>query len=159
QYCKQVWGQLAKKEQRLEKRCARLIGDGLPRLLTKDDFYELVRQYEEELRAAAAEKEQRSNAQDLYLAAVKAWKTSQELRAQRNVQIHAGHVEEQAQWTAEHNLARAEKREPHWDKPGTLRDRLIAATPKLNKKDFLAAIQAASRDDSSSEDSGEEEED
>ncbi|KAF9238404.1 hypothetical protein BU15DRAFT_47786 [Melanogaster broomeanus] len=58
-YCNMLRGQLVKQEEKKQKRKGKLMGDGLPRLLSSDEFYEKVVACEEEQKKAVAEKKSR----------------------------------------------------------------------------------------------------
>ena len=60
----------AKEEKKGKKKSIKLIGDGLPRLLTADEFYELAKEKEKEACEEARDKETRKEARQLYAAAI-----------------------------------------------------------------------------------------
>ncbi|KZP26434.1 hypothetical protein FIBSPDRAFT_732279, partial [Athelia psychrophila] len=62
----------------------RLHGDGMPRLLTSDEFYAVVEQATEQREKDAAAKEARSDQMEKYKRDLARWKTQEDAKAARN---------------------------------------------------------------------------
>ncbi|PPQ90142.1 hypothetical protein CVT25_012488 [Psilocybe cyanescens] len=70
----------AKEEKKSKKKAGKLIGDGLPRLLTGDQFYELAKKKEREICDEERLKEDRRGAKERYREALALWKVADEQR-------------------------------------------------------------------------------
>ncbi|PPQ88599.1 hypothetical protein CVT25_009837 [Psilocybe cyanescens] len=80
-YARQLKQQLAaKEEKKSKKKAGKLVGDGLPRLLTGDQFYELAKEKEREIRDEERLKEDRRGAKERYREALGLWKVADERR-------------------------------------------------------------------------------
>jgi len=77
-YADRLKKQLAAKEKKSKKKSIKLISDGLPHLLTADEFYELAKKKEKEARKEARDKKTHKEAQQLYTAAIASWKVADE---------------------------------------------------------------------------------
>ena len=95
----------------------RLVGDGLPRLLTGDEFYQRVVDHE---RAAVQDKvanENRRKQKEQWSALLAEWKEVEEARKQWNKEQKAAYREQLALWTEEKEQAKQESRQAQWKKP------------------------------------------
>ena len=63
----------AQEEKRNKKKLRKLVGDGLPQLLSGDEFYELAQEKEKEMHEVAREKERKKDGRVLYKAAIEEW--------------------------------------------------------------------------------------
>ncbi|KAH9915341.1 uncharacterized protein B0H18DRAFT_850839, partial [Fomitopsis serialis] len=118
EYCEQVRGQLASaEEKKSKKRRQRLLGDGLPRLLTDDEFFTRVQEHEAHLRAEADKKESRKRGKDAWVKALAEWKLLDKERKRRNDLKLVAWKTQVERWEEERDLAKAEKRRPSWTKP------------------------------------------
>jgi hypothetical protein len=98
------------------------------RLLTDDNLVALYAQHHAEIEARATEKEKRKADRDKHSEVVKKWKDQEEKRKQKCAEINARYKAEVQAWNDEKELARTEKRRPHWKKP--VRGPLPKAAPK-----------------------------
>ncbi|KAH7917347.1 hypothetical protein BV22DRAFT_1135484 [Leucogyrophana mollusca] len=86
-YCNRVQSQLATQEKKkTKKNGTKLVGDGLPHLLTGDIF-------------------------------VAQWKAAEKARIEWNKAVKVIYETEMAQWEAERDLAKVEKRRTKWNRP------------------------------------------
>ncbi|KAF8143177.1 hypothetical protein K438DRAFT_1477735, partial [Mycena galopus ATCC 62051] len=92
-YVDLVRGQLAAQEKKkIEKKKGRLVGDGLPRLLTSREFFEQnARDKEEGLKQRKASREEKT-------AALKEWKVLDDTRKARNKVIKEEHAVRLKAW-------------------------------------------------------------
>ncbi|KAJ7351365.1 hypothetical protein DFH08DRAFT_806089 [Mycena albidolilacea] len=129
-YIDLVRGQLAAQEKKkTDKKKGRLVGDGLPCLLTSREFVRRVtefeknaREKEEGLKQCKADREEKSTA-------MKEWKELDDARKARNKVIKEEHTVRLKAWEAERELAKLEHRRAHWKKP-TLKGLLFSPLPK-----------------------------
>ncbi|KAG1842606.1 hypothetical protein F4604DRAFT_1517008, partial [Suillus subluteus] len=88
----------------------KLNGDGMLRLLTSDEVFEKVLQYQEHQQAKAAEKETRKAAQEARTQEMTAWIQEDEARKNRNKAKTEQWKVAIKEWEAEQVLAKQEKR-------------------------------------------------
>ncbi|KAG0700691.1 hypothetical protein DFH29DRAFT_1000931 [Suillus ampliporus] len=117
-YCDRVCGQLAAQEDKAgRKRGTRLVGDGLPCILTGDVFVAQVITHENAMEAEAKEKEMRAKRRAEHSEELAQWKIEEIERKERNWTTRAIFEAQKAEWKAEQDLAKLEKRRPQWNKP------------------------------------------
>ncbi|PBK77859.1 hypothetical protein ARMSODRAFT_839605, partial [Armillaria solidipes] len=128
-YCKKVQHQLAQKEMR---KSHRLRGDGMPQLLTGNEFYKQVVEHEAnqdqeqtEKESHHAEKESRANA---YVIAMGEWTKADEEHQEHNRQKKENWRKALMEWEVERDLAKAEHHRCQWNKPK--QPRMERAAPK-----------------------------
>jgi len=130
-YCQRVRRQLnakEKKDEKKEKKGGRINGDGLPRLLTSDEFLEVL-----EVHEAAAEKAERSRLARLdlraeYEAELEEWEIVERGRKERNIAGLQRFKDASAAWDNERKAAKAKGTKlKDWDK----------IYPKHKQKDFV----------------------
>ncbi|KAG0691734.1 hypothetical protein DFH29DRAFT_769336, partial [Suillus ampliporus] len=100
-----------------KKRGGKLMGDGLPQLLSSDEFYERVVEAETEQRRAADEKRTRQQEQENRAEALAAWKKLEEERKQENIEQHARYHEALEIWKDEKAKAKLTKQRFVMKKP------------------------------------------
>lgn len=93
------------------------MGDGLPRCLTADDFFEKVQEYTERQAQEEVAKERRREQRGQYAAALDGWKKLEAERKKREASRTSEFAKEMVEWKEEQALAKAEKRRPRWMKP------------------------------------------
>ena len=117
-YCDRISEQLAAQDEAKKARKEGwLVGNGLPRLLTGDKFYQRVVDHE---RAAVQDKvanENRRKQKEQRSALLAEWKEVEEARKQRNKEQKAAYREQLALWTEEKERAKQESRQAQWKKP------------------------------------------
>jgi hypothetical protein len=128
-YCERVRGQLfsaeAKKKQRNGK--ARLMGDGLPVLLTGDGFYERTVAHEEAEAQEAERQSKRAAEKERMSDSLAAWRANEDAKKSRNRERIALYREAVAVWEVERNRAVKEcRRAPAKPK----RDKLEGRIPR-----------------------------
>jgi hypothetical protein len=130
-YVDAVRGQLAAQEKKKARgnKKGRLVGDGLPRLLTSRDFVNRVAEFERDARKKAEELEQRKATRMEKSDAMKQWKILDDQRKQRNKEIRLEHTVRVVEWEAERDLAKQQHRRPGWKKP-SVKGLLFSPLPK-----------------------------
>jgi len=126
----------AKEEKKGKKKSIKLVSDGLPHLLTADEFYELAKEKEKEAREEARDKEMRKEAQQLYTAAIASWKVADEKRKEDAAEARAKN--KRANDTFKKKQEAAKKRGKKLgasDKPALIPVPKAIPRPKL--KDFM----------------------
>ncbi|TFK18321.1 hypothetical protein FA15DRAFT_563430, partial [Coprinopsis marcescibilis] len=88
------------KEEKAKKggRKGKLMGDGLPRLLSGKRFYQKVIEFTEWQGQEEARKEAQVDARAVWKEAVKQWEEDEIVRKEANKQIKATHQEKLATW-------------------------------------------------------------
>ncbi|KAJ7217330.1 hypothetical protein GGX14DRAFT_341398, partial [Mycena pura] len=129
-YADLVRGQLAAQEKKkTDKKKGRLVGDGLPRLLTSREFVRRVTEFEQNAREKEEGLKQRKADREEKGAAMKEWKGLEDMRKARNKDIRAEYNVRVKAWEAERDLAKEERRRAGWKKP-TLKGLLFSPIPK-----------------------------
>src|ERR1700678_2528127 len=84
-YAQRLCAKLAAQEEKCnKKKLTKLVGDGLPQLLSGDEFYELVQEKEKEMHEATREKERKKDGRALYKVAVEEWEVEEQARRDAN---------------------------------------------------------------------------
>lgn len=112
-YCSQVKGQLAaqeEKEQNGKTKKVKLMGDGLSRYLTGDEFYDCVIENDKRATEEEQAQEERWKRRDERGEALAVWKQAEASRVERNNVRRCTHQEALTAWKAERDLAKAEGR-------------------------------------------------
>jgi len=159
-YCGRVRRQLAAKEikegVRAKKKGGKLLGDGLPHLLTDDEFFEKVKAHWEAAEAAEVEREARKQQRQDQATEVENWKKQEEERKKRNQGLEVkwkGAVEEWERRKAEAKASgrkikdwslenpRPKKNDPEFKQEGAipkpvLKKRVAAVADELNEEEF-----------------------
>jgi hypothetical protein len=131
-YCDTLHHQLAAQEEKsLSKKKGKLVGDGLPRLLTDPEFIMRVQDHEDTQEREAVELETRKANREMRAEAMKEWKKLDAERKLRNNEIKARFKEEMNKWETERDRAKCAKQKPAWKKP--TRAKLIPPVPKPAK--------------------------
>ncbi|EAU89147.1 hypothetical protein CC1G_08555 [Coprinopsis cinerea okayama7 len=120
------------KEKKKGKKNTKLMGDGLPRMLSGDGFYEQVVKFTEWQQQQVEEAGRKADARTAWKEAVKEWEA-------KNAEIDAAKEElktEVAAWTKMKNAARAKK--TRFSIPKPQRD-IEKKAPKPTLKSFIAA--------------------
>ena len=86
-YCSMLWGQLAhyEKKKNTPKGVGNLVGDGLPRLLSSDEFYERVAEFTDRQKRTKLEKAEQNEAREGRAEVMKEWHKVDEQRKRQNV--------------------------------------------------------------------------
>ena len=125
----------AKEEKRGKKKGIKLVGDGLPKLLSGDEFYELAQAKEKEVREVSRQKEARKEGQIAYDAAVEEWATADKKRKDERDAIKANNTKTKAAW--DKRKAAAVKKNKKFTEPKPKSTPLPKAIPRPKLKDFL----------------------
>jgi hypothetical protein len=152
-YCNMLRGQLAKQEEKRQKgkEKGKLIGDGLPRLLSGDEFYEKVVVYEEERKKAVAEKKSRKIEREQRTEVLLEWKKLEEGRKNENKARRAKYQTAMEQWKEAKAKARVEK-----TKFNELQPRLGKLLPAIPRPVVNAQEKDGDEDGDGDDSSGEE---
>ncbi|KAG1764280.1 hypothetical protein EV702DRAFT_982110 [Suillus placidus] len=101
-YCKTLSSQLAaQEEKKLVRKREKLVGDGLPRLLTGDKFYCSVVDHNNAADAEVTARESHQQERDERASLMKAWKEEDAKRLERNEVCRQEYKEELRQWEEE----------------------------------------------------------
>ncbi|KAF9222140.1 hypothetical protein BS17DRAFT_809537 [Gyrodon lividus] len=101
-FCEWLSGQLAAQEEKQKKRKkGQLNGDRLPRLLTGDDFYDLVVEHEETSAIEEEARKARKKLRDERAGLMEAWKEVDKKRLERNNSHRETYHHELGLWTVE----------------------------------------------------------
>ncbi|TFK22488.1 hypothetical protein FA15DRAFT_596034 [Coprinopsis marcescibilis] len=135
-HCNMLRFRLLAKEEKAKKvgGKGKLMGDGLPRLLSGDEFYQKVVEFTEWQGQEEARKEARVDARVLWKEAVKRWEEDEVIRKEANEQIKAAHREKLSIW--EHNKAKARRLKQTYQTPKPKCGPLQKQPPKPKLKDF-----------------------
>lgn len=111
-FCERLSGQLATQEEKQKKKRKKgqLNGDGLPRLLTSDEFYNRVVQHENACEEEEVARESRRNQREERAALMVIWQEAENERRKRNESRKETYKEELRLWEEERVRAKAEKR-------------------------------------------------
>lgn len=114
-YCQRVRGQLAVREERAvtkDKSREKLVGDGLPRLLTHPDFIDRVRVHARDRLDAVAARNARMTAVAEFAEKLKDWEKAEEARKGDNVGLTNIWKAKVVEWEKEHGRMKLEKKKP-----------------------------------------------
>lgn len=128
-YCSKLRGQLARKEEKVEQKGkGKLMGSGLPCLLSGDWFYERVVEFEAWQKREEHDKEARQQARTDRASALEEWRSQEEERKRQNAARREEWEEEKRLWEQERSVAKTAKQRFNKKKP-TL-GKLLPAIPK-----------------------------
>ncbi|KDR65757.1 hypothetical protein GALMADRAFT_148409 [Galerina marginata CBS 339.88] len=149
----------AKKKKRDKKSGIKLIGDGLPKMLSGDKFYELAQAKEKEVWEFARQKEARKDDWVAYDAAVEVWVVEDQEHRGKCETIKANNKRAKAAW--ERRKAAALKKNKKFTKSKPKPVLLPKVIPKPRLKDFLdggnGGVDAGNVGDDAGDGSNEEE--
>ena len=132
-HCNRIMGQLAAQEENQnegKKKKDKLMGDGMPRLLTGDVFYDQVVEFDKAAADEEAQHENRKKQRESRAEALEIWKEAEKERRERNMIRKEIFKEELEAWEIEKELAKLERRKPRWGQPK--RGKLEKPLPKPN---------------------------
>jgi len=110
-YCDQLSEKLAAQEEmKKAKRKGQLVGDGLPRLLTGDEFYQRVVDHEQTVADEKLAHESRWKQKEHQSVLLAAWKEADEAHKQWNKEQKAAYHQKLALWIDEKEWAKQERR-------------------------------------------------
>ncbi|PPQ82632.1 hypothetical protein CVT25_007560 [Psilocybe cyanescens] len=135
-YASCLKNQLAmKEEKKMKKKATKLVGDGLPRLLTADTFYKLAKEKEKKVREEAQQKSKRVEARKLYDEAVAQWKKNDEVRKVEAAEVKTKNVKAKEVYEKKKAQAKEKGKVFKGAKPTILP--IPKAIPKPKLKDFV----------------------
>lgn len=123
------------KKNKKKKLTTKLVGDGLPRLLTGDKFYELAKEKEKEVQEIEKQKEARKGGRVAYRMAIEEWNEAEQARKDETTTIKADWEKAVAAWTKK--KAAAAKKGSKFTEKKPKRDALPPKAPKPKLKDFV----------------------
>ena len=118
-----------------KKKGIKLVGDGLPKLLSGDTFYELAQAKEKEVCEVLRQKEERKEGRDAYGAAVEEWAAADKERKDEQDTIEANNTKAKAAW--DKRKAAAVKKKTKFIERKPKSTPLLKAIPRPKLKDFL----------------------
>jgi cell division septation protein DedD len=125
----------AREEKQGKKKGIKLVGDGLPKLLSGDNFYELAQAKEKEVREVLKQKEARKEGRVAYDAAIEEWAVADQERKDERDAIKANNTQTKAAW--DKRKAAAVKKKKKFTEPKPKATPLPKAIPRPKLKDFL----------------------
>ncbi|KAM5535804.1 hypothetical protein V8D89_010527 [Ganoderma adspersum] len=134
------------------KKSKKLMGDGLPKLLDGDVFYNLVVDHGVAQDRKEAEKAERRVEKRIYGEAMELWKLQVEYR---NGRVHGQaewYKQAVAEWEAERDRERAEHRKLGWEKPKKGLVEPMPPKPKLKRGKQVVAPNEEDEDEEDEED-------
>ncbi|KAF8162394.1 hypothetical protein BJ912DRAFT_864753, partial [Pholiota molesta] len=161
-YCGRVRRQLNAKEVKAKKgkKGGRINGEGLPRLLTSDEFYKLVEDHELAEEEAQRAKEARKVLQDQHDIEVLQWEEDEEKRKKQNDEAQKVFESDLEDWERRRKEAKVLRvKLKDWDKENLKpkkADYLTKARPRPKLKKLAEIIEEAIGEDSESTDEDED---
>jgi hypothetical protein len=153
-YCEMVQSQLAGDEEKKKgTKRGRLMGDGLPKLLTDADFIARVAEHEENQVKEVAEKEARKLTRTTCKAELEAWVVAKAVRTEANQKLVDGWKLEVAGWEQKQLKMKNNGKSHGWGKAPP-RPKMVPAIPKPGAQ----AVAAGDGGDVSSSSEDEEDE-
>ncbi|KAJ7612438.1 hypothetical protein DFH06DRAFT_1015266 [Mycena polygramma] len=129
-YCDLIRGQLAAQEEsKILKKKGRLVGDGMPRLLTATVFVRRVEAFHKAAEEKAAQQSQKRVTQAERKIAMAEWSELEATRKVENIAICASWAADVKAWEQERDRAKLLHKRPGWTKP-LLKGQLFSAVPK-----------------------------
>ncbi|EIN03599.1 hypothetical protein PUNSTDRAFT_77752 [Punctularia strigosozonata HHB-11173 SS5] len=134
-YCERVRRQLATQEKKEDKagKKKRIMGDGMPKLLTSDEFVQLVIDHEEAELETERTKARRRKLAEKRAKLMEKWKEDEKARLERNKAQRQRFKDEMEAYEVEKANAKAEKRKLHLCKPKLGKVEAQAPKPKISE--------------------------
>ena len=129
------------------KKSQKLMGDGLPKLLSADKFYNLVVDHESAQDHRAAEKADRKADRERYDREMEQWKQLVEEQNKCVTAQNEWYKQAVAEWESEQDLARAERRKTGWEKPKKGIVEPVPSKPRLKRSKETKAGKDEDKDD------------
>ncbi|KIK32131.1 hypothetical protein CY34DRAFT_102187 [Suillus luteus UH-Slu-Lm8-n1] len=157
-FCDRLSSQLAAQEEKKQnsKRGGQLVGDGLPRLLTGDEFYHRVVEHQRAAEEEEAGREARRMEREGRAELLKTWKEAEAARLVRNEVRRTAYRDQVKLWEAERDRAKLERQRPAWNKPKLGKLEAPLPRPTLNDPE---ASEEGQQDGSDEEDADGDESD
>lgn len=135
-YCERLRGQLHAKETRgnNKKSSGKLIGDGLPRCLTSDEFIARVEAFVQRQLVEEVEKDCMCTKRETYNVARQHWADAEEVQKAAKVSRMVEWKAEVKEWEDERDLAKKERHHARWTKPVLGKFGKAAPKPKAPKR-------------------------
>ncbi|KAF9493232.1 hypothetical protein BDN71DRAFT_1377176, partial [Pleurotus eryngii] len=116
-YVARVSAALRKQEKTTKGKRNILFGDGMPQVLSDENFIEAVKQKEVKAEKKAKEKVKKFNQKMQYAAAIIVWKNGKEAQRLRNQGASDKYHAQLVDWQSEVDAAKRKKRRAGWMKP------------------------------------------
>ncbi|KAF5341659.1 hypothetical protein D9611_002144 [Ephemerocybe angulata] len=158
-YCNKLRFQLAAKEEKAAKKGkgrGKLMGDGLPRMLSGDEFHARVVEFTEWQRQEELRKEKRGNVRALWKEEVAKWEVEKERIKRENELVDERNEKAEQKWKNAQSAAKRANRTFKQRKPVKESKEKVPKKPTL--KEFEASLEEDDSGDDSVESSGAEEE-
>ncbi|KAJ8690004.1 hypothetical protein PTI98_012849 [Pleurotus ostreatus] len=146
-YVARVRTSLQEKEKKDKEKKNILFGDGMPRVLSDQEFVDIVKQKEAEAEKKACQKAEKSRWKGCYTIVIQQWKKDDEAQRARNKETTDQYHAQLAAWKAESETTRKEKRKPGWTKPK--RGNIEKGEPWPKHADFEGEEEVNTMDDDS----------
>ncbi|KAJ7177099.1 hypothetical protein C8R46DRAFT_1078161 [Mycena filopes] len=140
----------AQEDKKKRKGGKRKMGDGRPKLLTGDEFFDLCQEDAEKKEREGEEKEARKEQRAAHAEKLAQWQANNKQIRARNETKKAQYKADTEEWLEEKELAKAEKRKPEWLKPA-LKD---YGVEKLLPRPKKAVVDSEDEDEESPSGSG-----
>ncbi|KAF8981678.1 hypothetical protein BDQ17DRAFT_1177712, partial [Cyathus striatus] len=131
-YVKDVKTHLEHHEKQSQKKKSknRIFGDGMPKLMTGDDFFNTVVESEKEREKDKQEKDERRIINTNHTEVLREWKKEENVRLARNRAVQETYQKATKDWKEEDTSARIEGRRPRWEKPKQGKIKSFVPRPK-----------------------------
>ncbi|KAG9101529.1 hypothetical protein FS749_006099 [Ceratobasidium sp. UAMH 11750] len=116
-YCTRLRGQLAGKQDSQKQKHGRLLGDGMPVVLTSDELHRRAVEQQEQKQREHEHREAVAEAKRQHKEATERWKEKDNERIKRNQERAERWKDDVNAWNTEKEFAKLEKRKPRWLKP------------------------------------------
>ncbi|KAJ7118094.1 hypothetical protein C8R44DRAFT_589743, partial [Mycena epipterygia] len=123
----------AQEEKKNKKKQMGALGDGMPKLLTGDKFYNAVVANDESVARQAVEAAEKSTRRAQYAREIAKWKKKEEARKVQNDVKRGKHQARVRDWEQERDSAKTEGRRPGWTKPKLGQLEKAIPRPKLKQ--------------------------
>ncbi|KAG1721314.1 uncharacterized protein EDB91DRAFT_1064444 [Suillus paluster] len=156
--CDRLSSQLAAQEEKKKnsKKGGQLVGDGLPRLLTSDEFHHRVVEHQRAAEEEEAGREARRMEREGRTELLKSWKEAEAARLVRNEARRTAYRDQVKMWEAERDRAKLERQRPAWNKPKLGKLEAPLPRPTLNDPE---ASEESQQDGSHGDEEGADEND
>ena len=136
-YVSRVWRQLETQEEKKRgKKVGRVNMDGRAKLLTQDDVFAGVQEYEKARDDAEVEATRKKVSRESYKEAVNVWKVRDDDRKSANRALKQAWEQDVKLWEIERDGAKQDRRKPGWTKPKM--PKMAKGIPKPKMADFRA---------------------
>jgi hypothetical protein len=144
-YVSKVRRQLETQEEKKGKKAGKVNMDGKAKLLTQDDIFASVQEYEKARDDAAMAETRKKVSRESYKGAVTIWRVRDDDRKSANRALKQAWEKEVQLWEIERDSAKSDRRKPRWTKPKMPKMDKGVLKPKM--ADFEAGDDEGDEDD------------